>query len=223
MAFTDALFEGVSTLDRLLAKRLSEISHLSFMLRCHRAIPVAAYDIEAVRLELNLDVIVDARMRKRHTPENQRGLARLCIGLGPNFVAGQNADVAIETSWGERLGAVVEEGPTESLGGEPQELSGHRRERFAYSPVGGEFRSELAIGANVERGQRVGKVGENVIQAPLAGTIRGLTHDGATVDVGTKILEIDANANGAVWHGLGLRPRRIADGVLTAISNSLNS
>ena len=47
------------------------------------------------------DVLVDARMRKRAQPETQRGLAPLTIGLGPNFVAGQTTDLAVETQWGD--------------------------------------------------------------------------------------------------------------------------
>ena len=38
-----------------------------------------------------------ALMRKRTVPEIQRGVAPLTIGLGPNFVASENVDVAIET------------------------------------------------------------------------------------------------------------------------------
>jgi hypothetical protein len=38
--------------------------------------------------------VIDARMRKRAVPEGQRGLAPLTIGLGPNFIAGENVDVA---------------------------------------------------------------------------------------------------------------------------------
>ena len=41
-------------------------------------------------------------MRKRAVPERQRGIAPLTIGLGPNFIAGDTADLAIATMWGER-------------------------------------------------------------------------------------------------------------------------
>ena len=56
--------------------------------------------------------LIDARMRKRAVPERQRGMAPLTIGLGPNFVAGETVDLAIETMWGERLGAIVDAGST---------------------------------------------------------------------------------------------------------------
>ena len=44
-----------------------------------------------------------------------RGLAPLTIGLGPNFVAGETVDFAVETSWGDALGAVIKRGPTLAL------------------------------------------------------------------------------------------------------------
>ena len=42
---------------------------------------------------LSPDVLVDARMRRRVTPESQPGLALLVIGLGPKYEAGVNAHI----------------------------------------------------------------------------------------------------------------------------------
>jgi hypothetical protein len=73
--------------------------------------------------------IVDARMRKRAVPEAQRGLAPMTIGLGPNFVAGETVDLAIETMWGDQLGAIIETGATLPLAGEPRPIGGVGRGR----------------------------------------------------------------------------------------------
>ena len=48
--------------------------------------------------------------------------------------------------------------------------------------------------------------------------IRGLTHSGVPVAVGTKIIEVDPRGDPAAVFGLGERPRRIAEGVCRAIA-----
>jgi xanthine dehydrogenase accessory factor len=82
-------------------------------------------------------------MRKHHQPEVQRGLAKLTIGLGPNFIAGETTDLAIETSWGDELGRVIERGATRPLAGEPREVAGHGRDRYVYAPHVGIFHTTL--------------------------------------------------------------------------------
>ena len=94
--------------------------------------------------------VIDARMRKRAVPERQRGIAPLTIGLGPNFIAGDTVDLAIETMWGERLGAIIETGATLPLGGEPRPIGGIGRARFVYAPVAGRFKTRAHIGGLVE-------------------------------------------------------------------------
>lgn len=150
MSFADALFAERPRLEGVLGKRAGSLEDLRRMVQCHRAIPVADIDLSEIIKELRPQVLVDARMRKRETPDDQKGLAPLTIGLGPNFEAGVNADIVVETSWGEELGKVMESARTKDLSGEPQPIGGHRRERFVYSPVAGTFRTGFEIGDNVE-------------------------------------------------------------------------
>jgi xanthine dehydrogenase accessory factor len=57
------------------------------------------------------------------------------------------------------------------------------------------------------------------LQAPIAGILRGLTHDGVPVSLQTKVIEVDPRIQDAQVSGIGERPARIAEGVLTAIQN----
>ena len=166
------------------------------------------------------DVLVDARMRKRARPEDQRGLAPLTIGLGPNFVARQTVDLAIETQWGDALGAVVREGATRPLGGEPRSFDGHARDRFVYAPAGGVLRTQAQIAQRVAEGEVVATIGDEELRAPLAGVLRGLAHDGVPVQAGAKVLEVDPRGDLTKVFGIGPRPRRIAEGVLEAIDGA---
>lgn len=217
MAFTDAMFSGKTELEGVYAKRSRQPEHLHCMLACGRAIPIVTGDIGHAASTVNPDVVIDARMRKHAVPEPQRGLAPRTIGLGPNFVAGEQTDIAIETAWGDELGRVIRAGTTRPLAGEPREIAGHMRDRYVYAPVAGVFSTALEIGMRVVAGEAVGHIGAIELFAPLAGRLRGLTHAGAEVQTGSKVIEIDPRDADADIYGIGERPRRIAQGVVAAI------
>jgi xanthine dehydrogenase accessory factor len=217
MAFTDAMFSGKMKLDGVYAKRARQPDDLRCMVDCGRAVPVVTDDIEYVVSALNPDVVVDARMRKRAVPEPQRYLAPHTIGLGPNFVAGEQTDIAIETAWGEELGRVIRRGATRPLEGEPREIAGHMRDRYVYAPVAGVFSTALEIGMSVAAGEIVATIGDIELRAPLGGRLRGLTHSDVEVALGTKVIEIDPRDADADIYGISERPRRIAQAVLAAI------
>lgn len=218
MAFTDAMFSGTAQLDGVYAKRSRQPEHLRCMVACGRAIPVMSGEIDYVVSAVNPDVVIDARMRKRVVPEPQRHLAPRTIGLGPNFVAGEQTDIAIETAWGDELGRVIRQGMTRPLAGEPREIAGHMRDRYVYAPVAGVFSTTLEIGMTVVAGQAVASIGGIELCAPLGGRLRGLTHSTVEVAPGTKVIEIDPRDADADIYGIGERPRRIAQGVLAAIA-----
>lgn len=115
MSLVDALYDGCAELAGMLGKRARSRDDLTHMVRCGRAVPISPFDADGIVDVLRPDVVVDARMRKRSMPEDQRGLAETTIGLGPNFEAEVNVDVAIETAWGDELGAVVRAGKTKPL------------------------------------------------------------------------------------------------------------
>jgi xanthine dehydrogenase accessory factor len=216
MAFTDAVFDGQAELSGASAVRVGLDRVAAELARLER-IPVVVEALEALRQAVSPDVLVDARMRKRAEPEPQRGQARLTIGLGPGFVAGETVDVVVETAWGEDLGRWQTVGTTRPLAGEPRPIAGYGRERFVYAPVEGRFTTTRALGELVTAGDAVGAIGPVVVRAPISGLVRGLTRAGVRVATGTKIIEIDPRGVGAVYTGIGERPDRIATGVLAAI------
>ena len=217
MAFADAIFDGSCRLEGIRARRVDGVEGL----RADGAeVLVTTAALDDVLAVVSFDVLVDARMRKRVIPEAQRGLARLTIGLGPNFVAGETTDLAIETQWGDALGTVVAEGPTKALGGEPRSFEGHARDRFVYAPAAGVMRSAAQIAQRVRAGEVVATIGEVALAAPLDGILRGLVHDGVPVDAGAKVVEVDPRGDLTKVFGIGPRPGRIAAGVLEAVRSS---
>lgn len=218
MAFADAMFDGAAVLTQVGAQRCDSLAAIDAVLAAGRAVPVTGLDVAGAIAHLRPLVLIDARMRKRAQPESQRGLAPLTIGLGPNFVAGGNVDLAVETEWGERLGAVIEQGATAPLRGEPRPIAGHVRDRFVYASRAGRFAAVVRIGVRVRAGETVARLDGDAVVAPLDGYVRGLVHDGLEVTAGTRVLEIDPRVEAPVFSGIGERPRRIAAGVLATIT-----
>ncbi len=220
MAFTDALFDGSAHLEGIEARLMVELGSVPATLAERRFIPVTGLDLSLVLAHLQPNVLVDARMRKHHVPEDQRHLAPLTIGLGPNFTVGGNVHLAVETARGDDLGEVIESGSTRPLSGEPQLIDGHGRERYVYAPVAGRFETALRIGDPVQQGAPVARIGACVLRAPLSGRLRGLTRHGVEIAAGAKLIEVDTRGIDAQIYGIGERQRLIAEGVLRALRSN---
>jgi len=217
MSFCDAIFDGSAVMEGTCAQLFSDVSEITARLASHELVPVSTLDLSLMLAALRPDVLVDARMRKHDQPEIQIMLAPFTVGLGPNFIAGKTVHAAVETGWNEGLGQVIWQGATRPLEGEPQTISGHARDRYVYAPAAGVFRTTLRIGDTVTAGQEVATIDEFHLQAPIAGILRGLTHDGVPVARKTKVIEVDPRGPHAQITGIAERPRRIAGGVLDAI------
>jgi len=217
MAFTDAIFDGSALLEGLEARRVDDLSRLESLLAERVFIPLLVCEFDTLLRALRPQILVDARMRKHSEPENQIHLAPLTIGLGPNFSAGENIHLAIETRRGVDLGQVITRGSTRPLQGEPAELDGIGRERYVYAPAAGLFRTNCQIGQTVTQGQVIAHLDQTALSAPLSGVLRGLTHDDIPVSARAKLIEIDPRGPQAQISGIAARPARIAQGVLEAL------
>ncbi len=220
MAFTDAAFDGEAELAGVRAIRVGSEAELDAQLAAGN-IAVSVGDLEQLVRGFRPDILVDARMRKRHVPERQMELASLTIGLGPNFVAGKTTHVVIETAWDAALGDVIAQGSASSHAGGPRPIGGLGVERLAYAPEDGIFTSTRRIGDWIPLGDTVAHVNDTAIVTMVAGLLRGLTRSGVPVMKGTKIVEIDPRDADAVYSGIGERPSKIAEGVLRAVRSGI--
>lgn len=216
MAFIDAVFDGTASLEGVTATRVDDPGEALRQAEQRHAIVAHVGPFAGLAAVAPWDVLVDARMRKRETPDDLRALAALSIGLGPGFVAGSHCHAAVETSWDE-LGRVVRTGATAPLHGEPRDILGHARDRLVYAPAAGVFVVRRDIGDLVAAGEILAMLGDQPLVAPLAGAIRGMTRSGITVPKGTKLIEIDPRGRDAVTSGLGERPLRIAESVIQIV------
>lgn len=216
MAFADAAFDGRAQLAGVRAVRVDTLGEVARALERRETVPVHVGPLGPLLTGLGHRVLVDARVRKRTAPEVQLAAADLTIAMGPALVAGVHAHVVVETSW-DALGAVITEGVSLPLAGEPRAIAGHARDRYVYAPVDGILRTSARIGDAIRRGEEVARVGDAALLAPLDGVLRGLTHDDVRVAAGTKVVEVDPRGRVDEVRGIGERPRRIAEGVLLAI------
>lgn len=217
MSFTDAVFDGRAMLHGVTAELVNDNSRFVQILAEHKYIPVSVIDFPLLIADLHPDILIDARMRKHQQPETQRGLARLTIGLGPNFIAGETVDAGIETGWEESMGRIIWHGATSPLSGEPREIEGHARDRYVYAPGQGIFHTKHQIGDKVQSGEEIASIDSHPLFAPISGWLRGITHDGVPVSQKAKIIEVDPRETGAQISGIGERAARIAEGVLEAV------
>jgi hypothetical protein len=121
MAFTDAVFDGSVKLDGIFACRIDTLDCIAELASGRLFIPLVVGQSETALAAALWFALVDARMRKRAVPECQRRFAPLTVGLGPGFIAGDAVDVAIETAWGDRLGASSTRAPPVCLRASPSQ------------------------------------------------------------------------------------------------------
>ena len=219
MAFAAAVFSGKSEMAGLRAVRCASEQEARACWAHPDEIPLLVGDLDAPP-PFPVDVMVDARMRKKLSPPSQITLAPLVIGLGPGFEAGVNVHVVIETNWGEHLGHVITQGRAEAYTGRHRDVRGYSSQRYIYAPAAGVFHTELDILTPVSTGQAVGHVDDIPLYAEVAGLLRGLAYPGRRVAQGAKLVEVDPTADPDNCRGIGVRQQRIAQGVLEAIQSS---
>lgn len=219
MAFHDALYGDRAEVDGVVADLTQTTLDVVDVLSRpgHVAVsPLPLTDLIPLRAP---DVLIDARMQKHRVTPDLRGIAGLVIGLGPNFTAGWNCDVAIETHPA-HTGELLENGATLASDGVARVLGGVGKERFIYAARDGVWRTPLDIGARVFKDYLLGRLDGLPIQAPMDGFLRGIARDGVHAARGVKLVEIDPRGRASNWTGTDERGRAIAEAVVRAIAES---
>ena len=218
VTFAEAVYTGETTIEGVTGRRVNDPgdSLKVLQLLSKGRIPVLI-DAEAKSAQLlHPTVIVDARMTKQ-PPEPLRHTARLYIGLGPGFVAGESCHAVIETRRGHRLGRVIWEGAAEEDTGIPAWIAGQSNERVLRAPADGKLIPLVQIGELVQSGQTVGEVGGQPINAPFQGVLRGMIHPDCPVKQGMKIGDVDRRDDPAICSLVSDKSLAVGGGVLEAI------
>jgi xanthine dehydrogenase accessory factor len=216
MAFTDAWYVGNSELDGEAACYCASLKSIPSVL-ARNLIAATTWSWPGVAGALELIVLVDARGRKRRGSEVMRGRVPLAIGIGQDFVAGENVDVAIdlatESPHGSRREAtslaLARRSDFDSLGAADCVVEAARHGRFT---------TERRIGDCVSVGQIVGGLGNEIITAPAGGVLLGLAARGARIEPGDTLVEVDPAGIAYRCFGVRARPRDVAASVLSALA-----
>jgi xanthine dehydrogenase accessory factor len=166
--------------------------------------------------QLGQAVVIDARLAKRPL---DTGLADapFVVGLGPGFVVGEHCHAVVETNRGHHLGRVLWTGSAEPDTGRPGVVDGHGPERVLRSPADGPVAWEVAIGARVVTGQRLGAVDDAPVNAPFDGVVRGAIAPGTDVVSGMKIGDVDPRGDVAACFEISDKALAIGGGVVEAV------
>jgi hypothetical protein len=217
MSFHDALFDDPVTIEGVMALRADSGLEIRAGLARAPAVRITELGILDLLVVGPIDILIDARMQKYQITPDLRRLARMTIGLGPGFSAGENCDIAIETRPA-KVGRIIRRGPTDPADGVSTVLGDRGMERFAYALSPGRWHTAVEIGTRVFKDFTIGHLGNAAVSAPLDGRLRGVVRDGIEVPAGVKLFEIDPRGRNASWTGIDNRGRSIAEAVMSAIA-----
>jgi len=188
-AFSEAMYDGVATVEGVTGRRVDNLNDIKACLDCCEIPLIADEKGEWIR-QMKPDVVVDAIIAKRNIGTSIT-MAPLVIGLGPGFSAGSDVHVVIETMRGHQLGRIILKGRAMPNTGVPGVIGGFAGERVIHAPGAGMIRNVAAIGDTVAQGDVIAYVGGEPIYATIAGVLRGLLRDGIFAQKGLKIADID--------------------------------
>jgi len=230
VSFSEALWRGEHTVEDVTAVRSTKEEveqHLG-----DGKVPILVDPTASILNERHFDILIDAIMAKRNTSTKITD-AEVVIALGPGFTARVDCHAVVETLAGHDLGRVIYNGSASPNTGKPAppEYYLHRESAglpcccsfpepealVLRAPERGEFASKKEIGMTVAEGDLLGQVENEEVRASASGVLRGLIHDGVSVEKGEKIGDIDPTGDESRCHTISEKSNAIAGGVLEAV------
>ena len=222
-AFCPAVWQGVSRVEGV-ACRLIRAAAEAEEASLAGEIPLLVDEDLSCLPVLRPAAVVDAIIAKRNLG-TRRDMAPITVGVGPGFTAGRDVDAVVESMRGHHLGRVLWQGSALPDTGVPGEIAGYTSQRVLHAPAGGpmvyvrdQTGQVIDIGAVVEEGQVIARVGEVPVLAPLTGVLRGLIREGYPVTRGLKIADIDPRLEQVAYcDTVSDQARAIGGGVVEAL------
>lgn len=215
VSLAEAVYAGEVEIEEIHGRRVEGVSFVESALE-EGVIPVLVDPMAESRHQLEPAVLVDGRMRKT-APEIGTEAARLVIGLGPGFTAGQDCHAVVETNRGHNMGRVYWEGSAEPDTAVPERVANYDLDRVLRSPTAGRFEGKKMLGSIVKKGELIAVVNWIPLQAPFPGVLRGLLHSGLEVEAGTKVGDLDPRGETSYCYQISDKSLAVGGGVLEAI------
>jgi xanthine dehydrogenase accessory factor len=214
VSFAEAVYRGSIEVEGIRAELAHSVGELPAMIE-RGFVPVLVDPEASIRAKIPCMAMVDARMRKRPSEESRGEM--FVVGLGPGFQAGKDCDAVVETNRGYALGRVIWHGSAEADTGVPETVSGYALDRVLRAPCKGELSQGAAIGTILNEGDCVICIGEEDLASPFTGVLRGLLHDGITVEAGDKLGDLDPRMVPEYAFQVSDKALAVAGGVLEAL------
>jgi xanthine dehydrogenase accessory factor len=215
VCFAEAVYDGQVVVESVKAALIEEIGDAYRLLR-ERVVPVLVDPGADILNYLNCDILIDGRMLKTGDGISL-GLAGLVIGLGPGFIPGTNCHIAVETSRGPDLGAVLTDRLPRRDTGVPSPVDGYTTERVLRAPVDGVIAGRFEIGDFVRKNDIAAEVSGTPVKCEIDGVLRGICRMGLAVIKNQKIGDIDPRGKRELCYKISDKARAIARGVLEGI------
>lgn len=220
VSFCEAVWDKTATVEGLTAKLVTGAEGFNDAFSMG-FLPVLV-DPELKSLEeWRPDVFIDATLAKRNLGTD-RDMAPLVIGFGPGFTAGVDVDVVVESNRGHDMGRLIFEGTAEPNTGVPGDTAGYTVQRVLRAPCDGNIEVIKDIGALVELGEPVLRVGDKTVTAGLTGIIRGMLRPGMPVTKGLKAGDIDPRTDRDRSRTISEKARALGGSALEAIMMRFN-
>ncbi len=165
--------------------------------------------------ELKPDFVIDAILAKKNIGTSIDD-AKVVIGVGPGFTAGEDCHAVVETKRGHFLGRVYYEGRACENTGVPGDIGGYTNERIIRSPEYGVFNPIFEIGDKIEKGEVVACVDSTPIVAEVSGILRGILPKGTMVCPQMKSGDIDPRCEKEHCYTVSDKALSVGGGVLEA-------
>ena len=219
--FSEAVFDGVKEIMEVKAEFVPTQQEDIYRVWQQGNIPIIIDPEVSIKDKIKPDVLVDAIMAKRKTSTKITD-APVVIGVGPGFYAGRDVHIVVESNHSHNLGKVIIEGEAEKNTGTPVPIGGLTKERVIWSPKAGIFNSNKEIGDSVVAGEIIAYVGDQPLQAPISGMLRGLIRSGVRVLKGSKLIEVDPVHDSIICNFITDKMMAIGEGVFQAIMLKFN-
>lgn len=220
VSFARAVYEGKAIIEGVEAVLISSWEEAERITKLNK-VPVLVDQKGSCIKKLSPAVLVDAILAKRNlgTKINQ---APLVIGLGPDFTAGDDVNVVVETKRGHNLGRVYYQGKAAPDTGVPGEVGGESIRRLLRAPAEGKIIPLHKIGDLVKAGEVIAKVEGVPLKAEISGVLRGLIYPQSWVTRGMKVGDIDPRGIREYSFTVSDKARSLGGAVLGAICVYLN-
>lgn len=220
MSFADCWGGAGAHLDAVEARTARRENEFLAGLRQKEFVPVLTRPIASAVERWPWDFVIDASRESGAAAPPVDAPFRIAFSSGEagGPVAGESCDLVIAAD-GPDPGAVLRQGAVAKPISRAE--IGFVSGGLAATPVTGRFRVETAIGAEIEKGDLLGYVGEAPIFAPRGGRLVGLRRPGAGVVAGEAVAEIARDLK-APFSGVARREQQIARAALFAVQMEVN-